>query len=359
MNFSDESAKKIWKQKLCFVGKKVICREKVAGPYIGSFYIIAELIKKVEDLVFFETKKIKLKSVVEMLSSDSIWLIYPVRRKVGLLVSFISILFNKKLIIFINDLPILQARDLTLKKKSITYITIVKFIELLLFLKADIVISTSPCFFNHIRVRTRKKIVFPPGISDSDQIDNSGFKKQTDTHILLYAGSLDRSGMITKLSTMFAEIEGWQFWIAGEGKETINMNKNVNYLGLLSQVDIQSLYSKVDAIVIPYPQMEYYNLVIPLKTGEVLATGKPIIMMRLKGIRAYLNFLNIKDNVIFVDEWSRVELVKALERAKSTKQNLKIEDLQNRLSEYTWDKRTTELIEIIENEQNIENLMWI
>jgi glycosyltransferase involved in cell wall biosynthesis len=348
------------KDKICFIGKKVMSMEEVAGPHMGSFYLLQELIKRAKEVSCFDSKNFKIKNILNIVSCDSIWLVYPVGRKMGFLTALISIMFNKRLIVFVNDLPVLQARDLTLKEKNFSYTSALNIIEFLLFSKADVVVSTSPYFFEYLKVNTKKRIVFPPGICSSDlEHDYNNGEKKSGTNVLVYAGSLDRSGMITKLSTMFSNIEDWQLWIAGEGNERIDLNNNVKYLGLLPKVELYELYKEADAIIIPYPRLEYYEIVLPLKTGEVLATGKPIITKRLKGIQAYLHFLGVEERVIFVENWSEDELLKAIEKAKILQQSPE-SGLKKRLLDYTWENRVPRLMDLVGSCEHFNGeLRWV
>lgn len=346
-------------QKVVFVGPSILDIEHVVGPHIASYYIVQELINQNKEVSFFDigaTNKRKLKN---LLSCDAIWFIYPMGRMNGFLVSLIALLLNKNLIVYVNDLPILQFRDLMLQRRNVIKAFTIKLIENFLFFKADFVISTSPYFFDHLRVITKKRIVFPPGFCKNDLFKT--YQKNNDLHnnIVLYAGSLDRSGMITKLSTMFRDIEGWCFWIAGKGNEEIDLNQNVRYFGLLPKVKLHDLYFETDVIIIPYPKLEYYNLIIPLKSAESLATNKPIITAKLKGIEAYVDFLGMKENVIFVENWSKSEILKALNIAKSMKR-LNQAELHEKMSVYTWEQRTKQLIELVDSNDKItESLTWI
>lgn len=289
-------------QKVVFVGPSILNIEHVIGPHIASYYIVQELISQNKEVSFFDIGVPNKRELRNLLSCDAIWYIYPMGRMNGFLTYLTALLLNRKLIIYVNDLPILQFRDLMLQSRNVIKTMSMKLIENLLFSKAAVVISTSPYFFEHLHVTSKKKIVFPPGICKNDLFQNYEAGNNLPNNIVLYAGSLDRSGMITKISTMFRDIENWSFWIAGKGNERIDLNSNVRYFGLLPKVELFNLYSEADAIIIPYPQLEYYNLIIPLKSAETLVTNKPIITSKLKGIEAYIDFLGIKDNVIFVED---------------------------------------------------------
>lgn len=351
---------KLFDGKIVFVGLEIVSKEEIVGPHIASYFILKELKRVNENLFSFDTRKITIQKVINLFLSDCIWLIYPTRRKVGFLIALATVLLRKELILFINDLPILQNRDLTLRKKNTVYNIMTGILERCIFSTANVVISTSPYFFEYMRLTTDNRIVFPPGVCIEDW-STSSFKKDNKdgTSILLYAGSLDRGGMITKLSNMFNNIENWHFWIAGEGHEKINESRNVKYFGLLPKIKLRELYEKADAIIIPYPDLEYYNIVMPLKTGEIIASGKPIITLRLKGIESYIKFIGINNNIIFVDDWSEFELLKALKKAKLMKHEKKVV-FHEKLLDYTWENRTKRLINTLDkSEIKPDTVMWI
>lgn len=349
--------KTITSKNILFVGPVIFDIKQVVGSHIASFYILKELMN--HNVLFFNIEANIIKSLKNIIICDSIWLVYPMGKKKGFLVSIFSLIFRKKLIIYINDLPILQFRDLMLQERKAFDVYILKILEQLLFSKVDVVISTSPYFFESLKITSGLKIVFPPGFCNNDLLTINAAKKNHGANVLLYAGSLDRGGMITKISSMFNEIENWKFWIAGQGSEKIDSNMNVKYLGMLAKSNLKKLYANADAIIIPYPDMEYYNLVIPLKTAELIATGKPIITLKLKGIEAYINFLGMADNFIFVKKWSKAELIKALNKAQSMNKHA-IYESNPKFLEYGWEVRAKKLVDLVENcGQGTESIIWL
>jgi glycosyltransferase involved in cell wall biosynthesis len=297
------------------------------------------------------------------MTSDVIWADYPTARLAGLLVLIVLYIYRKDLILRIRDLPIEQRKDICKKDRSPIFNLQLRMIEKMLVWKANIIILSGPGFINHINPRTSNIINFPTGVCKDQLVNGAKSKTESNKYILAYAGSLDRSGMIEQLSSIFSEIYGWEFWIAGEGNETIDENENTKYFGLLSYLEVQKFYENADAIIIPYPNKEYYKICIPLKIGEVLATCKPIIMLKLPSIEKYLKFVGLENNVIYVNDWSKEELEKALQRAKSI--DINIEHTINKLKDINWEDRTKKLLIEIDSKssedlQSIDSqLRWI
>jgi hypothetical protein len=296
-------------------------------------------------------------------SSDVVWVDYPVGRLAGILVLYVSLLYRKELILRIRDLPVEQRRDICKKDRSAIFNLQLKIIEKILIWKADTIILSVPDFMNYINPRTPRIIVFPTGVCEDQFVNKNSSKKESNKYILAYAGSLDRSGMIEQLGSMFSRIHGWEFWVAGEGKESVAGKENTKYFGFLSYLEVQKFYENVDAIVIPYPNKEYYKICIPLKIGEVLATCKPIIMLRLSSIERYIKFVGLENNVIYVNDWSEKEVKDALEKVKLI--NINIDDTINKLRKVTWEQRIRKLIEEVDRgssenfHSNNLQLKWI
>ena len=256
-----------------------------------------------DDLLVVDRYKINLQSILHMLSSNTIWMGYPCGRLASSLVAFISIIFNKKLVLPIFDLPVEQARDLNESEMPAIRRLELKLLERILVWKADVIVLAVPDFINYINPRTSNIVVFPSGVCEGQLKEIPPLLKADDVgRIITYAGSLDRSGMIDKISSMFSRIKGWQFWIAGGRSVPIFEHENTKYFGELSYFQVQRFHRNADAVMVPYPKKEYYMICIPLKMGEILSSCKPVISMRLPSIEKYLRYVGLEDNVIFVDE---------------------------------------------------------
>lgn len=347
---------------VCYVGVEVKTKETIKGFDLDSYYI-QEMLRSTTNLNIVDITSRKRSDIKSLISSDVIWVDYPIARFAGFLVLLILLILRKELILRIRDLPVEQARDIYKKERSCFFNFQLKTIEKLMVWKAKVIVSSSPGFINYINPRTSQVIVFPHGVCKDELKIRTKLKKGSDKYILAYAGSLDRGGMIEKLSSMFSEFKGWEFWIAGRGSEDIAKNKNTKYFGFLKYLEVQEFYEKADAIVIPYPDKEYYRICVPLKIGEVLATCKPVITLKYQSLDEYLKYINLENNIIYVNNWSEREMEEALVKAKMLEINVK--DTINRLSKITWEDRIINLMNEIDVEyldeldSNHLQLKWI
>jgi glycosyltransferase involved in cell wall biosynthesis len=344
--------------KVCYVGRVIESKNNLKGPYVCHYYIFHQLQKKVESLStvdFFSKKKKNLLSLIEC---ETIWMMYPQGRSISFIVLLVTFLFRKKLILHVFDLPVEQADDIRTKKMPVHQKIQFKLLERLLFSQASDTIVSSPGFIDYMSKNMSNKVVFPPGVCEEDiQGFNPVSSKGNGSNKLAYAGSLDRGGMIEKISLMFNSVDNWEFLIAGSGDEHIYHNKNVKYYGVLSYLDVQTLYTEADAIILPYSSDAYYQICLPLKLGEILASCKPIIMLRLLSSECYLKKIGLLGNVIFVDGWDEKKLKDALNLVKFIK--IDIDECHEKLQNIVWDKRAFELITFILEDHDEFELKWI
>jgi hypothetical protein len=347
---------------VCYVGIGVDSKENIKGSTLDSFYIQEEL-KLVTNLKIINIINRDKSDIKSLTSSDLIWVDYPIARSASFLVLFTIFIFRKKLILRVRDLPVEQRRDLCKKDRSVIVNFQLKLIEKIFIWKAEVIVLSVPGFISYIKPRTSNIIIFPTGVCQNNLVKKTYSKKKPTKRILAYAGSLDRDGMIEQLSSMFSKINGWEFWIAGKGEESVDKNDNTRYFGFLSYLDVQKLYEEADAIIIPYPNKEYYKICIPLKIGEVLATCKPVITLKLPSIEKYLKYIDLENNVIYVDEWSEHELEKALIKAKSL--TINIDETIHKLKKINWEDRVKKLMNEIDGKstdhlRSIEfQLQWV
>ena len=348
---------------LCYVGAVINSKDRLAGYYLDSYYMLKGL-RKVANVSIVDILNKDINVIKNLRSSDSIWVEYPVNRIITMKVAIVSVLWRKKLIIRVRDLPVEQAQDLRKQPHSFFHRFQLKFLEKMLFLEASVVILSAPDLLKYLSPRSSRIIVFPPGVS-KDELDKpiEHSTKELDKHVLLYAGSLDRGGMIEWISSTFSNIPDWKLWVAGNGKENVHQNKNTKYLGLLTHLEVQRLYTQVDAIIVPYPDKEYYRLCIPLKIGEILATSKPIVTLRLPSLDAYIRIIGLEKNIIYVDKWTKNELEKALKKAKVL--YIDPSETKKKLKRIVWEERINNLIREIDEDNSVnylpssEKLKWI
>ncbi len=353
------SGEDIFDRKIHYVGNVIESRDKVKGPYISQFHVVSHLKRYFSSFDCFNTLHPLKKKMLSLFNADVIWMEYPCGRFPGMMVCLASLVTRSTLILQVYDLPIEQRKYLLNRDRSRLNKMQFRLIERILASKAENIIFSSPGFIEWIRTNGSRIFVFPPGICREIIPSGSCAVPSTkEKHILAYAGSLDRGGMIEELSCLFADLEGWEFWIAGEGAEVVDNNRNTRYLGFISYMEVQKLYERAHAIVIPYPAEGYYDICVPLKIGEVLASLKPVIMMRLTAVEMYLKAFDLMDNVIFVDNWNKEEIEAALDKAALFRVD-KASTLK-KLEHLYWDDRTERLIEkVFIDRSGNDGLEWI
>ncbi len=341
------------------MGNVVESRDDIKGPYISQFHVVSRLKEYFSSFDCFNTLHPLKKKILPLFYADIIWMEYPCGRFPGLMVCIASLVMRRTLILQIYDLPIEQRKYILNRDRSRLNKMQFRLIEKILSGKADSIIFSSPGFIKWMGNCGLRKFVFPPGICK--EIVPSGSCKlpsKKEKHILAYAGSLDRGGMIEELTRLFADLEGWEFWVAGEGSEVVDNNSNTQYLGFISYLEVQKLYDRAHAIVIPYPAEGYYDICVPLKIGEVLASLKPVIMMRLHAVEMYLEAFGLMDNVIFIDNWNKEELEAALGKAAGF--SVDVVSTLKKLENLYWENRTEKLIErVFIGEYEQEDPEWI
>lgn len=335
--------KKSRKLKICFVGKNISEIKKVKGPYIHLYYIYNEL-KKKGSLCTYNVNKIK--NIPSLFFNDIIWVEYPCGRCSVFLVILAMLNRKRKLVLRIRDLPVEQAKSIAPNKKSTFFYAQVKFLENMIVKLADVIILSVPEFRNFIDVSTENIIPFLPGVSQKSlkKISDNDTTRRNRKHVLLYAGSLDRGGMIQKIINFFDGIEDWEFWIVGKKEqEQIKINSNTKYLGFMAHSDVLNLYQKADATIVPYPRGGYFDICIPLKIGEVLSSCKPVISTKLPLLSKYVKKIGLEDNMIYINEWTIENFKSSLNIAK--KKSISRQNTLEKLEKISWDQKTVQLVE--------------
>lgn len=130
--------------------------------------------------------------------------------------------------------------------------------------------------------------------------------KNISTKIILYTGSLHYQFGIKKLLRAFRMIndDKYELWICGSGeaeeeiKQLSIKEKGIKFFGYLPKAEVSKLQQKATVLINPRTnQGEYTKYSFPSKTMEYMATGKPVIMYKLKGIPdEYDDYLYYIDN---------------------------------------------------------------
>lgn len=331
-----------------YIGKKIDQIEDVEGPYIHFFYIYQELIKKANVNAF--SRKLR-DNISNLISSDFIWIEYPFGRYPIILTLLLSCIWKKKIALIVRDLPVMQAKSLKTANKSTLFYMELELIEKMIVKKSNVLALFSQGFSEFMDTEGKTTFIFTPGVRKEllHKKDNN-FTGNNEKKVLLYAGSLDRGGMISKISSLFSDIEGWELWIAGEGNEAIDLNKNTKYIGVLPYNEVEKLYDVADAVAIPYPFGGYFDVCTPLKTAEVLASCKPIISSSNKYILQYIQEIKLGQNVVFVDNWN----IDSIQESLNAAENIIIsrEETIMKLENITWDKKAENIVTNVLNVLN-------
>ncbi|HWC33192.1 MAG TPA: glycosyltransferase [Mycobacteriales bacterium] len=111
-------------------------------------------------------------------------------------------------------------------------------------------------------------------------------------------------------------------------------------IGSTPQADISALLGDVDVLALPYLVSEHTRHVLPLKLGEYLATGMPIVSTPLPAV------VEVAGDAVYYCS-ADAEIVAALRAACSESPALR----QRRIAlaqERTWEKRVRELLDVID-----------
>lgn len=176
---------------------------------------------------------------------------------------------------------------------------------------------------------------------------------------ILYSGSLSRRYGILDLVDAFSRIEddNYRLWICGGGdaleeiKQRQLQDSRIQYLGLLSKVEVRTLQKKATLLVNPrHSTDEYTKYSFPSKTMEYMASATPTLMAHLVSIpqeyEQHLFFFDdesvegIKNKIIEVCEKAQAELDAfgksaadfILTEKNEKKQAAKIVELINRIN---------------------------
>ncbi len=290
-----------------------------------------------------------------------LWVHYPLRLKLAIVAIILSFLFRKKLILIVHDLPILQRRDLSGTDYHVLKSCIHKVIQSILFKLAKFLVLCAPDLENYF---SKKKdtilIVMPPGVSQKDIIIASAQNVNKRKKVAIYFGSMKRGDSISSLTNIFTNINTWELYLVGPlDAEPLQDSKNIKYLGQLNHDKSLDLLYHSDVILIPYPDTEYFNLCMPIKLGYSLISCKPIIASNLDGIKKYINYVGLTENIIYIEKWDENTLKEALEKSASI--NIDKHNTLEKMSLLIWEKRFQKLIDIIsdEKEHNYKKAIWL
>jgi len=110
-----------------------------------------------------------------------------------------------------------------------------------------------------------------------------------DRLVLLYYGHLHRQHLdFALLDRIARERPGWRLLLVGPVKTPHTFASNVTLTGQVPHAQLQEYVNQADAILLPYVLNRYTEAVMPAKTYECLATGRPVVATPLPELVAEL-----------------------------------------------------------------------
>lgn len=341
--------------KVVFVDWKPINNKSdiYSGGSIRRHYAWITLNKMYEEVVPFrnENGRINLKALYCLFKNDSkIWVEYGCGRIAHILVLLASVVKSRVIVLNVHD-AILQQRDFY-KEISLIKRIQVKFIEQMLINRANTLIFAWPELLHILKPNHKcKTIIMPPGVGEDELFVPSLVKINNAKKIALYFGSMQRKGAISGVVDLFSELDEWELHLIGlkEGEDIVERN-NIKYLGPMSHDKLPDALDIADVILIPLPNNDYSDKVMPIKLGYVLKSCKPVITTKTTGISEYVSMTELEDNVIYVDEWDLKNLKDALSEAERA--SIDSRKTIEKLKPMAWEPRFFRLIEVAFNNQD-------
>ena len=178
----------------------------------------------------------------------------------------------------------------------------------------------------------------------SDKNSETFIKKSP---VVLYTGTLNESLGIVELMEAFELIPNVELWICGGGiiqnkvEQKSRMQKNIRYLGCVSQQEAVSLQQKADVLINPrMPKDAFTRYSFPSKTLEYMRSGKPVLCYKLEGIPneydKYLQYISdmtpkgIADSINEILSYTESERKGIGERAKHFIETKKTPEVQGK-----------------------------
>ncbi len=297
-------------------------------------------------------KRIDMRAIPVLLHRRVIlWVEFPTSLHVSWLALLMSCVPWVRVVLDIQDLPIEQSRALGGRQPSLGFRLLMRIPERLLFLRCQRAALASPGFRLLLPSYTRDKTLdLPPGCTLIGDVDGgTGRIPASVRRRLLYAGGINPGRMLDSVLEAIASEDGWEFVVVGFGDpsmvERIRNTERVVFLGRLSYPDALKLQNEVDAIIVPYPSGPYFDLILPSKLPDSLASCKPVIMTRLPVAESFVRRIGLEGNVIFEDRLTPDSIRSSLRRALQMRidRSRTIEALR----ELTWEEVTRRALPLL------------
>ncbi|MCQ1535488.1 glycosyltransferase [Methanosarcina sp. KYL-1] len=319
------------------------------GGTVRKYYSQLAL-KQAGNKIYYMDSFNSLKMLIKLsfLKNKILWFHYPSRRSMSLIAIFMSLVSRKKLILTIHDSPVAQQFDLDGKKYSIFQRCSIWLIESLLIYCSHNIIIAAPGLTNYFKsLKNKHLIVMPPGIGkDELSISPTSIKCENNKKIAVYFGSMKRGKAIPEIINIFSNFSNWELHLVGPSDgEEIAQSNNVKYLGQMDHENLIHKLRDVDVILIPYPTNDYFEICMPMKLGSALASCKPIISTQLEGISEYASYVDLNDNIMYIDKWDESNLSDALNNIQSF--SIDKNTTLDKMTKMAWEQRFSELIKIV------------
>lgn len=192
------------------------------------------------------------------------------------------------------------------------------------------------------KLHVKKPYIVVEGIAseiDSIMPLNNNFEKKN----IVYTGSLAQKYGVIDLVEAFEKIEGeeLQLIICGSGdaaeyiKQASARDNRIKYMGTVSNAEARIIQANAYLLVNPRNNKEEYTKYsFPSKTMEYMATGRPVLMYKLKGIPdeydEFLYYINENmgqsiQQVLLIESWKLAEKGEKARRFVLEKKNKEIQ----------------------------------
>lgn len=324
-----------------------------SGNQIRRYYALRELKRQADRVILFRDKSKKINWLNILCALDKtpiLWIEYGCGGVAHLFTIILSLIRIKKLVVNVHDLHMQQ--NYFNEKPSILKKLRLNIVERILLSRADVIIFAWPKLLDYFVPRENQKIIImPPGIGEDEvtlinSLPNGGKK------IAVYFGSMRRKGIMTLVIETFSEMKDWELCLIGpmEGENIIESN-NVKYLGSMNHEKTLETLCNANIILIPLPNNEYTNKLIPIKCGYALRSCKPVIASKLDGISEFISKIGLEQNIIYVNNWKIEELREAISIAENI--HIDAENTIEILKTLSWEPRFEKVVEkALKNTEN-------
>ena len=181
-----------------------------------------------------------------------------------------------------------------------------------------------------------------------------------DYFTLIYAGTVSPRHRldlaIQALTKLKDEMPDLRLKIIGDGPDLPRLKslskenqieEKVDFQGVVSMVKVPELLGQCDVALASYADDDFGNLVFPTKAVEALMVGLPVLCTKVKAVLDYLD-----DATLFY--FMPGDIDSFIQQIRLIRQNpelvkAKLQNGQNFLSLFNWDKEKRKLIQIVDN----------